>query len=358
MIKTPPKKSIIQSIIADPKRIEAVRHTALLDTPPEESFDRLTRLAAKLIEVPATFIALVDSNRDFYKSEFGFCEPLASARQLEGRTFCHYAIATGENLVLNDVTKELTFRDVPTVKTLGVRAYVGIPLKTENGHFIGSFCAIDFKPRHWTDRDIDIISDLAHSTMREIELRTLIEESISTNLQLVHQIEKVSELNHRLEKLTTTDPLTGASNRRAFESRLAQEFSLIERRPTLLSLIIIDVDRFKSINDIYGHAAGDSVLQSIVALLTKSARTIDMVARIGGEEFAIILPNTDEVGALMIAERMRAAVENELAPNISVTISLGVATLLKIEQASSLFVRADKAMYLAKNNGGNLVVQN
>lgn len=355
--QTPPSDVIVRSKIADPKRLDALRRIALLDTPREECFDRLTRLGAKLTEVPATFVSLVDLNRDFYKSAFVFGEPLTSTRQLEERTFCQYAITTEEPLIIDDVTTELVFRDVPSVLSLGVRAYVGIPLVTEDGQVIGSFCAVDFKPKHWTERDIDILSDLARSTMREIELRSLIQESASTNLRLVEQMQKVNELNHRLEVLTTTDALTGINNRRAFEHSLAQELALVERRSTPLSLVIVDVDHFKMINDTYGHAAGDKVLQSIAALLTKTARNVDVVARIGGEEFAVILPNTDETSALTIAERMRAAVANEVWLNTPLTISLGTATLSSHEDASSLFVRADKAMYAAKANGRNRVVQ-
>ncbi|MEO6623377.1 MAG: sensor domain-containing diguanylate cyclase [Burkholderiaceae bacterium] len=354
---TPPSEAIVLSKLADPKRLDALRRIALLDTPREECFDRLTRLAAKLTGVPATFVSLVDQNRDFYKSAFGFGEPLASVRQLEGRTFCHYAIAAEEPLVIDDVTKELVFRDVPTVQSLGVRAYVGIPLVTENGEVVGSFCAIDFQPKEWTERDIDILSDLARSTMREIELRRVIQESESTNLRLVEQMEKVKELNDRLEVLTTTDSLTGVNNRRAFEHSLAQELLLVKRRSTPLSLVIVDVDHFKLINDTYGHAAGDVVLQTIATLLIKSARNVDMVARIGGEEFAVVLPNTDGTSAMMVAERMRAAVADEAWPNAPLTISLGIATLLNLETASSLFVRADKAMYVAKESGRNCVVQ-
>ncbi len=355
--QTAASEAVVRSKIADSERLDALRRIALLDTPSEECFDRLTRLGAKLTEAPATFVSLVDLNRDFYKSSFGLGEPLATVRQLEGRTFCHYTIASAEPLVLNDVTKEAVFRDVPTVDSLGIRAYVGIPLVTQDGQVIGSFCAVDFKPKQWTERDIDILTDLARSTMREIELRTLIQEAAVTNSQLVEQIEKVNALNQQLEVLTTTDALTGLNNRRAFEHSLAQEFAVLERRSRPLSLAIIDVDRFKDTNDSFGHAAGDKVLKTIAALLTKSARTVDLVARIGGEEFAVILPNTDKSSALAVAERMRVAVENAEWLNTPMTISLGIATLLPHENASSLFVRADKAMYAAKENGRNRVVQ-
>lgn len=163
-----------QSAIADRQRLEAVLQTGLLDTPPEESFDRLTRLAAKLIGVPSTFISLVDRTRDFYKSCFGFGEPLASARQLEGGTFCHHAIVSSGPLVINDTMADPVFREIPTVQSLGVRAYAGIPLITDDGQAIGSFCAIDFAPRAWSALDIEILTELAASAMREIKLRSAV----------------------------------------------------------------------------------------------------------------------------------------------------------------------------------------
>jgi len=137
----------LQTSLSNRERVDAVLRTQLLDTPPEESFDRLTRLAAKLVNVPATFISLVDEGRDFYKSCFGFGEPLATDRALEGRTFCHYAIVSDGALLIPDTMADPVFREVPTVQTLGVRAYAGIPLITDEGQAIGSFCAIDFKAR-------------------------------------------------------------------------------------------------------------------------------------------------------------------------------------------------------------------
>ena len=151
--------------------------TRLLDTPPEESFDRLTRLAAKLIDAPATFISLVDEQRDFYKSCFGFGEPLASARQLEGRTFCHLAIVSAGPLIIPDTLADPVFREIPTVKSLGVRAYAGIPLVTDEGQAIGSFCAIDNKPREWTALEMEILTELAASALREIKLRTALTDA-------------------------------------------------------------------------------------------------------------------------------------------------------------------------------------
>ncbi|MFD0739315.1 GAF domain-containing protein [Lysobacter koreensis] len=161
----------IQTRIERPQRLAAVVRTGLLDTPPEPSLDQLTALAAQRLGVPATFISLVDRDRDFYKSHFGFGEPLNSVRQLEGRTFCHYAIGSDQPLVIDDTTRDPVYRDVPTVTTLGVRSYLGVPLVMEDGEVIGSFCAIDFEPRHWRSEDVATMVELAQATMREIRLR-------------------------------------------------------------------------------------------------------------------------------------------------------------------------------------------
>ena len=173
----------VDATLSDPARLAALRRTALLDTPPEEPFDRLTRLAAKLLRVPVTFISLLDRDRDFYKSAAGFPEPLASARQLQGRTFCHLTLGSRKPLVIDDTMADATHRAVPTVTTLGVRAYAGVPLITSGGHALGSFCAIDFAPRSWSPQDVEILVELAQSTMNEIELREALRQS-DDNLRL------------------------------------------------------------------------------------------------------------------------------------------------------------------------------
>lgn len=155
----------------DAARLDAVRRVALLDTPAEAEFDRLTRIAAELLDVPVAFISIVDERRDFYKSCYGFDAGLAQERQLTGTTFCHYAIESDVPLVINDTRAHPVYSKVPTVQSLGVAAYLGIPLKLSTGEVIGSFCAVDSKPRQWSERDGRIMSELALSALREIELR-------------------------------------------------------------------------------------------------------------------------------------------------------------------------------------------
>lgn len=162
----------VRRALTSRERLDAVRATGLLESPTEEEFDRLTRLAARLTGAPVTFISLVGEDRDVYKSCFGFPEPLASERQMTGTTFCHYALVSKGPLVIEDTAAHPIYRTVPTVQSLGVAAYLGVPLVTSAGNAIGSFCAIDFKPRAWTPLDVEVMQELAASTLREIELRT------------------------------------------------------------------------------------------------------------------------------------------------------------------------------------------
>ena len=165
-----PDEPQLQACIDDEARLAAVRNTGLLDTPPEPVFDGLTREAASALGVPATFISLVDRTRDFYKSQHGFAEPLSAVRELEGRTFCHYTLMSESPLAIEDAARDPVYREVPTVATLGVRAYLGIPLVVDE-RVIGSFCAIDYEPRRWSADDIALMVALARQAMREIDTR-------------------------------------------------------------------------------------------------------------------------------------------------------------------------------------------
>jgi PAS domain S-box-containing protein len=176
----------VQATLADPERVAVLEATGLLDSEAEEAFDRLTRLAVRLVGVPAAFVSLVDVKRDFYKSACGFGEPLASARELTGPTFCHYTVQQATPLVIRDTAADPTWREVPTVQTLGVAAYVGIPLVID-GQTIGAFCAIDMRPRAWSDDEIEVLTELAASAQREIELRVAATTARQTAAQLQAQ---------------------------------------------------------------------------------------------------------------------------------------------------------------------------
>ena len=156
------------------------------------------------------------------------------------------------------------------------------------------------------------------------------------------------------------DPLTGLSNREAMESYLRREMAAARRHGTALALLLIDVDRFKSINDGYGHLVGDTVLSEVARTLLHCCRDSDIVFRYGGEEFVVVLASTDLSGAERVAERIRAAVEaldiDSAGQHLGVTVSAGVTTLGIDDDRTSLLARSDRLLYEAKAEGRNRVV--
>jgi transcriptional regulator with GAF, ATPase, and Fis domain len=154
----------------DPKRLRALRATGLLDSPPEEEFDRITEIVRRVLAVPVALVSLVDADRQFFKSQAGLPEPWASQRQTPlSHSFCQYAVESGEPLVVGDAREHPTLKDNLAVPDLGVIAYAGVPLITD-GHALGSLCAIDHQPRVWTREQIDLLSDLAQLTVSEVKL--------------------------------------------------------------------------------------------------------------------------------------------------------------------------------------------
>ena len=182
----------------------------------------------------------------------------------------------------------------------------------------------------------------------------------------VMQFQAVDELGaaavRKLSKTITTDPLTGTGNRYHLQQRLDQEVHYAQRHKVSLGALLLDLDHFKHVNDQCGHLAGDSVLQTVGELLLMSVRTEDAVFRFGGEEFCVLVRDTDEKGLLVLAERIRAAVERSRVVykdlDIQVTISIGAAVLSASEAGDDemLLLRADKALYEAKDKGRNRVM--
>ncbi len=168
-------------------------------------------------------------------------------------------------------------------------------------------------------------------------------------------------LSNQLEDLAMKDSLTGLINRRYFFIRGLDEVKRAIRYKNPLSIIMLDIDHFKKINDTYGHEAGDKVLVCIASILSQNVREVDIAARLGGEEFAILVPNTNAVDALVLAERLRNEIEStscsSLAGKANVTASIGVASLTpEMTDLDTLLRDADTAMYQAKGRGRNRVV--
>ncbi len=161
----------VQQAVRDAARIRALRATRLLDSPVEEAFDRLTRIAAEALNAPVAIVSLVDEDRQFFKSCLGVPEPWASKRGTPiSHSFCQHTLASGEPLVIDDAREHPVLKHNPAIDDLNVVAYAGIPLMDRDGFVLGTLCAIDDKPRHWTASQVDLLKDIAASVAREIEL--------------------------------------------------------------------------------------------------------------------------------------------------------------------------------------------
>ena len=229
-------------------------------------------------------------------------------------------------------------------------AYIGSPVIVE-GKLFGmlSFAALERRPNGFSAGEFELLQLMAEWVGGEIER----ENTLAT---LEKQQEALLLANEKLESLATHDGLTGAKNRRAFNERLAEEWSRATRYGTPLSLVLLDVDKFKSFNDDFGHQAGDAVLQRVAATIMGAIRTTDFFARYGGEEFALILPNTTVEGAMILAERLRVRIEGAQWKERTVTSSFGVASVdSTMSRGEDLTSAADKALYASKERGRNRV---
>lgn len=199
-------------------------------------------------------------------------------------------------------------------------------------------------------------SDFVYTPVDQFELEVRVRNLLRQRMRTL----ALNQISARWRVLATLDDLTGVYNRRTFLDRLGTEIARAQRYQRALSLIMLDADHFKRVNDQYGHAAGDQVLKALIGLCLQDIRQVDFIGRLGGEEFAIGLPETALSGAESAAERLRLAVETALVPmdggTVRFTISLGVTQLLDTgEDSEALLKRVDQALYEAKSRGRNRV---
>ncbi len=344
------------------ERLEALRRYDILDTGAEQAYDDLTRLAAHIAGTPIALITLVDEHRQWFKSKVG----LDASETPRDQAFCAHAILKPEEtLVVPDATRDARFADNPLVTGgPGIRFYMGTPLLTPDKQPLGTLCVIDKQPRLMEPERVAALEILSRQVVAQLELHRVaieLKQEVANRDVYLEQLQsyqlELEKSNLELQRASLTDGLTRIANRAAFDRRLEEEVYRAKRYKAELSLVMLDVDKFKEYNDSFGHPAGDAVLQEVARLLRSRARPSDLVARYGGEEFAVILTTTGRDRAQAVAESLRAMIEGGVFPNRSITVSVGVAALNgQIADPGALLQAADKALYAAKRGGRNRVV--
>ena len=302
-------------------RLSALDRYDIVDSPAEIAFDRITALIRTVFNVPMAAVSLVDRDRQWFKSHPG----LTVAETPRAIAFCHHTIAAGVPMIIPDAHADERFCDNPLVTGEPfISSYAGVPLTSRDGFHVGTLCAIDSSPREFTATEIGILTSFAEIVVDNLELR----------------------------QIARYDHLTGALCRRSFVAEAARAIARRDRYGRPCTLVLFDLDHFKAINERLGHAGGDAVLRAVAATCSKFLRANDLLGRVGGEEFAVLLPELDPVGALAAANRFRTAIA--AMTEVSVTASFGVAPLKpSIEVTGEWFAAADFAQFAAKRAGRN-----
>ena len=341
-------------------RLAALMRYEVLDTAAEAAFDDLVVIAAGICSVPSATVSLIDADRQWFKARIG----LEDAETERDASFCAHAILDPERVtVVADAAADERFRDNPSVtKVDGIRFYAGSPLLSSDGFPIGTLCVFDSQPKQLDDFQVNALQALSRQVSRLLELRRV---SKDLKLQLqdrqwyeqqLHDYQALLESqNADLAEQTRTDPLTGLPNRRAFAAALAVAMEKSVASGQRLSVAVLDIDHFKLINDLHGHAAGDQVLVALAAMLRSQFSAHGIAARYGGEEFVLLFPGASAEQARLQCEFVRQGVV-VLPLGLPVTVSIGLAEFRRDgDTPEDIFKRADQALYAAKRLGRDRV---
>ncbi|MGB0204775.1 MAG: diguanylate cyclase [Neptuniibacter sp.] len=307
--------------VDEEKRLESLRSLNILDTAAEERFDRLTRLAKRLFNVPIALVSLVDENRQWFKS----CMGLTASETGRDISFCGHTILGDDLFVIPDALEDERFRDNPLVTSEPyIRFYAGYPLKHINGQKLGTLCLIDTEPRQLSPEDVEDFKDLA--LMAERELAAV--------------------------ELATLDDLTQLSNKRGFSILACKALNYCSRMNVSATLMFLDLNGFKQINDTLGHKEGDIALRTFAAHMQKVCRDSDVMGRVGGDEFAVLMVDADQAGANNLVQRLSESLRQEQVDHnreYRVEFTAGIVDVTEQISVDELLDQADKQMYLNRN---------
>lgn len=307
------------SPLNETQRLMSLHSLRILDTPSEERFDRIARMAQRMFDVEICLVSFVDTNRQWFKSSQGL-EARETSREM---SFCGHAILDDEVFVVGDAASDPRFEDNPLVTgPPHIRFYAGCPIRSPDGHRIGTLCLIDPRARGFPQSDREILRDLA----------ALVDDEL------------------RVTEQATVDGLTQVANRRGFDTVASHMLSLCRRTNIDAEMIFFDIDRLKRINETHGRDAGDGVLRHFAKLLIKCFRSADVVARLGGDEFVVLLTAAGQASdtAYERLESLAAAEDNGRPCQFRWSINIVKFDPDRHNTVESMLSDADSSMYKDK----------
>jgi len=323
----------------------------------DDVVDRAAIEARRRFRMPASIGYLRVDNDENLTFHVAAREPgpaIAIGEATEFR-FLRQVADTPDPLIIPNIESHPVFAQLLLKGQRPVRGFAAVPIVSSHQDVRAAICILDTKPLTLSAADIDEFSTLGKTIGQEIDRVLTAGKDPQRSRSPASEVD--SEEMKALQHLASTDPLTGLANRRGGERHIANEISRAKRERRPLSCVLIDLDRFKQVNDTFGHQAGDQLLRDVSNLLRRTVRAYDILVRWGGEEFLLVLPGVDRDVARMLAERVRIAVEaldtHGLGP---VTMSAGVAGFDSDYDFAATLKAADRRLYQAKASGRNCVV--
>jgi len=345
--------------VDEAKRLAALYATELYGTAPEEAFDRITRLAARLFDVPTVLISLVGSDTQWFKSRCGM-DAQSGPRET---SFCGHAILSDQPLVVEDATLDERFADNPSV--IGaphIRFYAGVQLYSVERAKLGTLCVIDSRPRTMDEDELEELYELGRMVEELIYHRQLARAAQELHEQLLHNaaVSPVPAAAGQVKYLLTHDALTGLANRQALLRSIGANIAAWQAEGASAVVACLNLDRFKQLNEVLGHEVGDAALVTVTRALQAHLREGDMLARAGNDEFVMLLNDPDgEERLLARLGQLMAEVNSHAygaAADLSLTCSVGFACYPKDgEEGDTLLNNAVTAMRHAKAQGGGRI---
>lgn len=312
--------------------------------------DQIAQTAALTFNVPIVVASLNERYRTWYRSVYGVAPRDYEALQ----SFCAHANLSETAFAVSDVREDTHLsRDPAVTGAPHIAFFAGAPLRDPDGKRFGTLCLIDQAPHQLSADRLTLLKSFAGIMSQDICVRSAARYAVRDLIEAEHD-------KSDLFDQAMTDPLTRTLNRRAFFRMAEREVLRASRHGKPVSALLFDIDHFKQVNDLHGHSVGDEVLVRLVDHVTACMRDEDLLGRLGGEEFGIVLPETSRLQAAVLANRIRDSVSGLSFKGkhgaFGITISAGIsAPYFNDIDILPALERADKALYLAKQNGRNRV---